>query len=245
MLAEIAKDIVKRPFILVGFTGLPAADAAGRHLVQPRHQALGARRWQALHRLVYADRRAGPCCTSSGCAPARTTLPKWRSMPLILAALLGWRVRQYFEEKAAPARAQSCVSSYQNNSRSAARRRSRAAHLVGGGFARRGSGGPGRHRPAPRRRGRGCCSCWPCSCNRRRPTARPAVTGLHRQRAVAADPVAALADRADHVAGALLPSAVRRHSGTIAWKAWYMAGRGRSFMAASTMQKFFCSPGLR
>jgi hypothetical protein len=31
----------------------------------------------------------------------------------------------------------------------------------------------------------------------------------------------------------------------MAWNAWYMAGRGRSFMAASTMQKFFCSPGLR
>jgi hypothetical protein len=31
----------------------------------------------------------------------------------------------------------------------------------------------------------------------------------------------------------------------MAWKAWYIAGRGRSFMAASMMQKFFCSPGLR
>jgi hypothetical protein len=30
--------------------------------------------------------------------------------------------------------------------------------------------------------------------------------------------------------------------GTIAWKAWYIAGRGRSFIAASMMQKFFCSP---
>jgi hypothetical protein len=36
-----------------------------------------------------------------------------------------------------------------------------------------------------------------------------------------------------------------RVTGTMAWKASYMAGRGRSFMAASMMQKFFCSPGFR
>jgi hypothetical protein len=34
-------------------------------------------------------------------------------------------------------------------------------------------------------------------------------------------------------------------TGSMPCQAWYMAGRGRSFMAASTMQKFFCSPGLR
>ena len=51
--AEILKDIVKRPFITVGFTALvlliPLAATSTNAMVR----RLGARRWQALHRLVY------------------------------------------------------------------------------------------------------------------------------------------------------------------------------------------------
>lgn len=52
--ADIARDIAKRPFILVGFTAfvlltLLAATSWNRAI-----RALGAARWQALHRLVYA-----------------------------------------------------------------------------------------------------------------------------------------------------------------------------------------------
>lgn len=51
--ADIAKDIAKRPFILVGFAGfvclfLLAATSFNRAI-----KALGGARWQALHRLVY------------------------------------------------------------------------------------------------------------------------------------------------------------------------------------------------
>lgn len=51
---DIARDIAKRPFILVGFTAfvlltLLAATSWNRAI-----RALGAVRWQALHRLVYA-----------------------------------------------------------------------------------------------------------------------------------------------------------------------------------------------
>lgn len=53
-LAAIAKDIVKRPFVTVGFLGfvlmLPLAATSTDRMVR----RLGARRWQALHRLVYA-----------------------------------------------------------------------------------------------------------------------------------------------------------------------------------------------
>ena len=52
-LAEILKDIVKRPFITVGFTALvlmlPLAVTSTDKMVR----RLGAKRWLALHRLVY------------------------------------------------------------------------------------------------------------------------------------------------------------------------------------------------
>lgn len=52
--AEITRDIAKRPFILVGFLALvlmlPLAATSFNRAIR----ALGARRWQALHRLVYA-----------------------------------------------------------------------------------------------------------------------------------------------------------------------------------------------
>lgn len=53
-LDDIARDIAKRPFILVGFTALvlltPLAATSWNRAIR----ALGAVRWQALHRLVYA-----------------------------------------------------------------------------------------------------------------------------------------------------------------------------------------------
>ena len=52
-IAEILKDIVKRPFITVGFICLllliPLAVTSTNAMVR----RLGAKRWQALHRLVY------------------------------------------------------------------------------------------------------------------------------------------------------------------------------------------------
>jgi sulfoxide reductase heme-binding subunit YedZ len=52
--ASIAKDIVKRPFITVGFAAfvlmIPLAVTSTNAMVK----RLGAARWQALHRLAYA-----------------------------------------------------------------------------------------------------------------------------------------------------------------------------------------------
>jgi len=51
--SEILKDIIKRPFITIGFTALvlmlPLAITSTNAMVK----RLGARRWLALHRLVY------------------------------------------------------------------------------------------------------------------------------------------------------------------------------------------------
>jgi sulfoxide reductase heme-binding subunit YedZ len=58
-LHEILKDVAKRPFITAGFAGLclmaPLALTSTRGWIG----RLGGRRWQALHRLVYASAAAG------------------------------------------------------------------------------------------------------------------------------------------------------------------------------------------
>ena len=51
--ADIAKDIAKRPFILVGFTGFVLLTPLAATSFNRAIKALGAQRWQRLHRLVY------------------------------------------------------------------------------------------------------------------------------------------------------------------------------------------------
>ena len=57
--ASVAQDVAKRPFITVGFTGwvlmLPLALTSTAGMIR----RLGAKRWQALHRLVYVAAVAG------------------------------------------------------------------------------------------------------------------------------------------------------------------------------------------
>jgi sulfoxide reductase heme-binding subunit YedZ len=88
--AEIGKDIAKRPFILVGFTAflllVPLAATSFNRAVK----AMGARRWQALHKAVYAIAplailhffwmRAG-----------KNDFAEVAVYAMILGVLLGWR----------------------------------------------------------------------------------------------------------------------------------------------------------
>ena len=53
-LADIAKDIVKRPFILVGFAAIVFLTPLALTSFNRAIRALGGRQWQLLHRLVYA-----------------------------------------------------------------------------------------------------------------------------------------------------------------------------------------------
>lgn len=89
-LAAIVKDIAKRPFILVGTAALllmlPLAATSFHRAIR----ALGAARWQALHRAVYAIAllallhffwmRAG-----------KNDFGEWSVYAAIVAGLLGWR----------------------------------------------------------------------------------------------------------------------------------------------------------
>ncbi len=52
--ADIVRDIAKRPFILVGFAALVLLTALAVTSWNRAIRWLGAARWQALHRLVYA-----------------------------------------------------------------------------------------------------------------------------------------------------------------------------------------------
>jgi len=51
--ADIAKDIAKRSFILVGFSAFVLLSALALTSFNRAIRALGAKRWQQLHRLIY------------------------------------------------------------------------------------------------------------------------------------------------------------------------------------------------
>ena len=102
-LTAIVKDIGKRPFILVGSATLllmvPLAATSFNRAIR----ALGAARWQLLHRAVYAVAllallhffwmRAG-----------KNDFAEWSVYAAILALLLGWRLaRARAARRAAPA----------------------------------------------------------------------------------------------------------------------------------------------
>jgi len=53
-LGDMGKDIAKRPFILVGFSAFVLLTPLAATSFNRAVKALGAKRWQALHRLVYA-----------------------------------------------------------------------------------------------------------------------------------------------------------------------------------------------
>jgi methionine sulfoxide reductase heme-binding subunit len=100
--AEIAKDIPKRPFILVGFTAflllVPLAATSFNRAVK----ALGAKRWQALHRLVYAI--AGLAILHFFWMRAgKHNFAEVAVYAAILGALLGWRVVQALKKRRVPA----------------------------------------------------------------------------------------------------------------------------------------------
>jgi sulfoxide reductase heme-binding subunit YedZ len=100
-LADIAKDIVKRPFILVGFTAVILLTPLALTSFNRAIRALGGRKWQVLHRLVYAIAvlavvhffwmRAG-----------KNNFAEVAVYALILGSLLGWRLAQFIKNRYCP-----------------------------------------------------------------------------------------------------------------------------------------------
>lgn len=96
--AEIAKDIAKRPFILVGFSALVLLTPLALTSFNRAIRALGAKRWQTLHKLVYAI--AGLAILHFFWMRAgKNNFAEVFVYAAIVAALLGWRVAHGWRQK--------------------------------------------------------------------------------------------------------------------------------------------------
>ena len=91
--ADIFNDIVKRPFILVGSLALLLLTPLAATSFNAAIRALGAKRWQRLHRLVYAV--AGLAVLHFFWMRAgKNDFAEVAVYAGILALLLGWRLRK-------------------------------------------------------------------------------------------------------------------------------------------------------
>ena len=104
--ADIAKDIAKRPFILVGFTGFLLLTPLALTSFNRAVKALGAKRWQTLHKLVYVIAGLG-LLHFFWMRAGKNDFAEVAVYAAILAVLLGWRVQQALaKRRAAQSRAQ-------------------------------------------------------------------------------------------------------------------------------------------
>jgi sulfoxide reductase heme-binding subunit YedZ len=91
--AAIAKDIVKRPFVLVGFAAVVLLTPLALTSFNRAMRVLGGRRWQMLHRLVYAV--AGLAVLHFFWMRAgKNNFAEVFVYGAVLGTLLGWRVVQ-------------------------------------------------------------------------------------------------------------------------------------------------------
>ena len=98
--ADIAKDIAKRPFILVGFAAFVLLTPLALTSVNAAIKLMGAKRWQLLHKLVYAIAGLG-LLHFFWMRAGKNNFAEVFVYAAIIAVLLGWRVRHYLMAKAA------------------------------------------------------------------------------------------------------------------------------------------------
>jgi methionine sulfoxide reductase heme-binding subunit len=96
--ADIAKDIVKRPFILVGFAAFVLLTPLALTSFNRAIKTLGAKRWQLLHKLVYAIAGLG-ILHFFWMRAGKNNFNEVLAYAAILGVLLGWRVAQWFKKK--------------------------------------------------------------------------------------------------------------------------------------------------
>lgn len=99
-LGDIIKDIIKRPFILVGFAAFLLLTPLAATSFNRAVKALGAKRWQALHKLVYLIAGLGMLhffWMRSG----KNDFAEVAVYAVVLAVLLGWRLVRYLRSRAA------------------------------------------------------------------------------------------------------------------------------------------------
>ena len=95
---DIAKDIAKRPFILVGFSAFALLTPLALTSFNRAIKALGAKRWQVLHKLVYAV--AGLAILHFFWMRAgKNNFTEVFFYAAILGVLLSWRLMQFMKKK--------------------------------------------------------------------------------------------------------------------------------------------------
>jgi methionine sulfoxide reductase heme-binding subunit len=87
---DIARDIAKRPFILVGFSALTLMTPLAATSFNRAIRALGAARWQTLHRVVYAIALLG-LLHFFWMRAGKNDFAEWSIYAGVLTVLLGWR----------------------------------------------------------------------------------------------------------------------------------------------------------
>jgi sulfoxide reductase heme-binding subunit YedZ len=103
VLTDIWRDIAKRPFILVGSLALLLMAPLAATSFNRAIKALGAARWQALHKLVYAVVLLG-LLHFFWMRAAKHNFAEWSVYAAIVALLLGWRVKQAWAKRRLQAR---------------------------------------------------------------------------------------------------------------------------------------------
>ena len=100
-LPEIAVDIAKRPFILVGFLSLLLLSALAATSWNGAVRRLGSLRWQRLHRVVYLI--AGLAILHFfWMRAAKNNVAEVAAYAAILCSLLGWRVLHLWRSRRLP-----------------------------------------------------------------------------------------------------------------------------------------------
>ncbi len=97
---EIVKDIIKRPFILVGFLAFLLLTPLAATSFNAAIKAMGAKRWQLLHKLVYIIAGLG-LLHFFWMRSGKNDFAEVFVYAAIIAVLLGWRFKQYLNKKRA------------------------------------------------------------------------------------------------------------------------------------------------
>ncbi|MES2944897.1 MAG: protein-methionine-sulfoxide reductase heme-binding subunit MsrQ [Pseudomonadota bacterium] len=95
---DIAKDIAKRPFILVGFAAFVLLTPLALTSFNAAIKAMGAKRWQLLHKLVYVIAGLG-LLHFFWMRAGKNNFAEVFVYAAIVALLLGWRLQQYIRKK--------------------------------------------------------------------------------------------------------------------------------------------------
>ena len=95
---DIVRDIIKRPFILVGFLSFVLLTPLAATSFNRAIRAMGVKRWQLLHKLVYAVAGLG-ILHFFWMRAAKNNFTEVFVYAAVIAILLGWRLVRFLREK--------------------------------------------------------------------------------------------------------------------------------------------------